>query len=38
MTSNKNIPINDLILSEMKKQEISISAMAKKLDLSLNAT
>ncbi|WP_120241640.1 hypothetical protein [Marinifilum flexuosum] len=38
MTSNKNIPINELILSEMKKQEISISAMAKKLDLSLNAT
>jgi len=38
MTSNKTIPINELILSEMKKQEVSVSAMAKKLDLSLNAT
>jgi len=38
MTSNKTIPINELILSEMKKQEVSISDMAKKLGLSLNAT
>ncbi|BAX80863.1 hypothetical protein [Labilibaculum antarcticum] len=38
MTTNKMTPINELILSEMKKQEVSISAMAKKLDLSVNAT
>ncbi|MFA9370428.1 MAG: hypothetical protein ACERIH_01850 [Labilibaculum antarcticum] len=38
MTTNKTTPINELILSEMKKQEVSISAMAKKLDLSINAT
>lgn len=38
MTSNQTIPINELILSEMKKQEVTISSMAKKLDLSLNAT
>ena len=38
MTSKKMPPINELILSEMKKQEVSIAEMAKKLDLSLNAT
>jgi len=38
MTSNKTLPINELVLSEMKKQEVSISTMAKKLGLSLNAT
>jgi len=38
MTSKKTIPVNELILSEMKKQEVTISSMAKKLDLSLNAT
>ena len=38
MISNKITPTNELILSEMKKQEVSISAMAKKLNLSINAT
>ncbi len=38
MTSNQNTPINELILLEMKKQNLSISTLAKKLDLSLNAT
>ena len=38
MTSIQIKPINELILSEMKKQEVSIPEMAKKLDLSLNAT
>lgn len=38
MTSNKTTPVNELILSEMKKQDVTISTMAKKLDLSLNAT
>lgn len=38
MISNKNIPINELILSEMEKQKLTISTMAKKLGLSLNAT
>lgn len=37
MTTNKTTPINELILSEMKKQDVSLSAMAKKLDLSVNA-
>lgn len=38
MTSHKATPINELILLEMKKQDVSIPTMAKKLDLSLNAT
>lgn len=37
MISNELTPINKLILSEMKKQEVSVVVMAKKLDVSMNA-
>ena len=38
MTTNKIISIGELILLEMRKQDVSISVMAKELDLSINAT
>lgn len=38
MTTNKLSPINELILSEMKKQDMTTSTMAKRLGLSVNGT
>ncbi|PKQ64996.1 hypothetical protein BZG02_03930 [Labilibaculum filiforme] len=38
MTANKTIFIGELILLEMRKQDVSISVMAKELNLSINAT
>ncbi len=38
MTTKNTPPINELILSEMKKQDMTISTMARSLDLSVNGT